>query len=299
VRERYANGNDLEETVKVTNLITPEEQKMMTKPITTEHIDPETNNPIKVSFIIGRLTEGRRQNKAKMDQEYECTKQDSGFTSQAYWVLRKELVKNGWEKVLAQVDQRIANRAASFQQPLSLENVKKHFENVGLEEEFSTHMRMGALSGGQKVKVVLGASMWNKPHILILDEPTNYLDRDSLGALATAIREFEGGVVMITHNSQFCDNLSQTVWHLENNTLNIKGDAEWMQQMNQQKVDAEAKQEEKMEDKFGNTITLKKNKTLIGKDLKKKQKEREKINRERKKKGLEPIEDWSSDEESD
>ncbi len=43
--------------------------------------------------------------------------------------------------------------------------------------------------------------MWLSPHILVLDEPTNYLDRDSLGALATAIKEYGGGVVMISHNS--------------------------------------------------------------------------------------------------
>lgn len=51
------------------------------------------------------------------------------------------------------------------------------------------------------MKVVLAAAMWNNPHILVLDEPTNYLDRDSLGALAGAIKEYGGGVVMITHNS--------------------------------------------------------------------------------------------------
>jgi hypothetical protein len=54
--------------------------------------------------------------------------------------------------------------------------------------QFAQHTRMGALSGGQKVKVVLGAGLWNLPHIVILDEPTNFLDRDSLGALATAIK---------------------------------------------------------------------------------------------------------------
>lgn len=49
--------------------------------------------------------------------------------------------------------------------------------------------------------MVLAAAMWNNPHVLVLDEPTNYLDRDSLGALAGAIREYGGGVVMITHNA--------------------------------------------------------------------------------------------------
>ncbi len=44
------------------------------------------------------------------------------------------------------------------------------------------------LSGGQKVKLVLGAAMWQQPHILVLDEPTNYLDRESLGAMASALK---------------------------------------------------------------------------------------------------------------
>ncbi len=64
--------------------------------------------------------------------------------------------------------------------------------------------------------------------MLILDEPTNYLDRDLLAALAGAIKDFDGGVVMITHNNQFCSALCPEVWHLENHTLNVKGDAEWM-----------------------------------------------------------------------
>jgi ATPase subunit of ABC transporter with duplicated ATPase domains len=51
------------------------------------------------------------------------------------------------------------------------------------------------------VKVVLAAAMWNCPHLLVLDEPTNYLDRDSLGALAEGIRTFDGGVIMISHNA--------------------------------------------------------------------------------------------------
>ena len=51
------------------------------------------------------------------------------------------------------------------------------------------------------MKVVLAAAMWNAPHMLVLDEPTNYLDRESLGALAAAIKEYGGGVVMISHHS--------------------------------------------------------------------------------------------------
>ena len=65
-------------------------------------------------------------------------------------------------------------------------------------------MGQGVLAGGQKVKVVIAAAMWQNPHLLVLDEPTNYLDRESLGALASAIREYGGGVVMISHSSGAC-----------------------------------------------------------------------------------------------
>merc|ERR1711957_342158 len=84
--------------------------------------------------------------------------------------------------------------------PLTVKNVEKHCKCVGLDPEFTTHNRLADLSGGQKVKVVLAACTWAQPQLIILDEPTNYLDRDSLGALAGAIKEFGGGVLLITHN---------------------------------------------------------------------------------------------------
>ena len=52
----------------------------------------------------------------------------------------------------------------------------------------AARLQIRGLSGGQKVKLVLGAAMWQQPHILVLDEPTNYLDRESLGAMASAIK---------------------------------------------------------------------------------------------------------------
>ena len=54
--------------------------------------------------------------------------------------------------------------------------------------------------------------MWNHPHMLILDEPTNFLDRDSLGGLAVAIRNWEGAVCMISHNREFVGALCNEEW---------------------------------------------------------------------------------------
>merc|ERR1712157_444326 len=132
------------------------------------------------------------------------------------------------DKAMKSVDLKIAQSAGLYVRPLSTKNVEKHLEDCGLAREFGTHYRMGALSGGQKVKVVLAAAMWNQPHILILDEPTNYLDRESLGALAGAIEEFDGGVVMITHNNEFCSQLCPETWVMDAGHLETKGDADWM-----------------------------------------------------------------------
>ena len=140
---------------------------------------------------------------------------------------------------------------------LTTGNVEKHLEDVGLDREYGTHFRLNALSGGQKVKVVLGAAMWNQPHIVILDEPTNYLDRDSLGALAGAIEVFDGGVVMITHNNEFCSALCPEPWLLEGGRLDCKGDAAWMENVMKEKV-ADTEQMDTMIDGLGNEVKLKK-----------------------------------------
>lgn len=121
------------------------------------------------------------------------------------WVTKTKLEQNGFKKLLKHVDDKIAALATQLVRPLTQKFVESHLNDVGLAPEFATHTRMGALSGGQKVKVVLAASMWNTPHIVILDEPTNYLDRDSLGAMAEAIDTYDGGVVIISHNAQFVD----------------------------------------------------------------------------------------------
>ncbi len=58
------------------------------------------------------------------------------------------------------------------------------------------------LSGGQKARVVFAAVSLSNPHILLLDEPTNHLDMESIDALADAIADFDGGVVIISHDAK-------------------------------------------------------------------------------------------------
>merc|ERR1712167_348375 len=131
----------------------------------------------------------------------------------------------------------------------------------GLEAEAATHSRIRDLSGGQKVKVVLAACTWCCPHLIILDEPTNYLDRDSLGALANAIIDFQGGVVLITHNKEFADKTTRVTWVVANNKCDIKGDAEWEKYAAEQEL-IQQEQGDTMVDAAGNTVSIKKIKTI-------------------------------------
>lgn len=67
--------------------------------------------------------------------------------------------------------------------------------------------------------------MWNNPHLLVLDEPTNFLDRDSLGGLAVAIRDFKGGVILISHNEEFVGALCSEQWHVRDGRVAQRGNA--------------------------------------------------------------------------
>lgn len=80
------------------------------------------------------------------------------------------------------------------------------------------------LSGGQKARVVFAAISLANAHILLLDEPTNHLDMQSIDALADALEEFEGGVIIISHDSRLlsrvCDDAERSeVWLVEDGTV--------------------------------------------------------------------------------
>ena len=110
--------------------------------------------------------------------------------------------------------------------PLTTKEIQRHLDDFALPAEFGTHGNIRGLSGGQKVKLVIAAAMWNRPHLLVLDEPTNYLDRAALGALADGIRQYAGGVIMISHSEEFYNSLCTEKWLVEAGRLTIIGEAQ-------------------------------------------------------------------------
>lgn len=261
IRWRYSNGEDKESLVKISMTLTPEEERLQKEAF--EHIwKDDEGNPHKAMKTVSELLGNRRENKQK---EYEYEVRFKGG-DEGYLTL-KTLQRRGWEKGVKAIDARIAQRSGQYVRTLSSVNVEKHLGDCGLEAEFATHYRMSALSGGQKVKVVIAAAMWMQPHILILDEPTNYLDRESLGALAKAIEEFQGGVVIISHNSEFVSQLCPEEWVMDAGHLTTKGEVGWMSRQDD-KIEANAPVITEMTDALGNVTELKVKKKLSKRDEK-------------------------------
>ena len=262
IRWRFANnGEDKESLVKVTMQFTDEELALQKKPFEIQFMDEASGKISKVKKVVAELVGGRKQNKSK-EYEYEIRYAGSTVETGEY-LPAKTLKKMGWEKAMKAVDLKIAQRQGMFVKPLSTKNVEEHLEGCGLAREFGTHYRMSALSGGQKVKVVLAAAMWMQPHIVILDEPTNYLDRESLGALAGAIEEFEGGVIIISHNNEFVSKLCPETWLMDAGHLETKGDADWMLKQDT-KIQDQAQITE-MTDAAGNKVEIKQEKKKLSK----------------------------------
>jgi ATP-binding cassette, subfamily F, member 3 len=81
------------------------------------------------------------------------------------------------------------------------------------------------LSGGEKARLLLGLATFFGPNMIILDEPTNHLDIDSRAALAEAINEFPGAVIMVSHDRYLIEACADQLWVVADRTVtNYDGD---------------------------------------------------------------------------
>ncbi|PAV91654.1 hypothetical protein WR25_20129 [Diploscapter pachys] len=107
---------------------------------------------------------------------------------------------------------------------IDLQTSRKHLGMTGLPGESHT-VKIKDLSGGQKSRVALAELGLGAPDIIILDEPTNNLDIESIDALGEAIREYGGGVIMVTHDERLVRRTDCSLWVVENQTIaEIDGD---------------------------------------------------------------------------
>ncbi|XP_035900493.1 ATP-binding cassette sub-family F member 1 [Anopheles stephensi] len=107
---------------------------------------------------------------------------------------------------------------------LPYEKARKQLGTFGLASHAHT-IKMKDLSGGQKARVALAELCLNAPDVLILDEPTNNLDIESIDALADAINEYKGGVIIVSHDERLIRETECTLFVIEEQTINeVDGD---------------------------------------------------------------------------
>jgi ATP-binding cassette subfamily F protein 3 len=79
--------------------------------------------------------------------------------------------------------------------------------------------KMALLSGGQKSRVAFACLSLTNPHILVLDEPSNHLDIEAMDALSTALNQFQGGVLMVSHDVTMLQTVCTSLWVCDNGTV--------------------------------------------------------------------------------
>lgn len=104
--------------------------------------------------------------------------------------------------------------------------IRRQLGSISLEGEAHTKL-IGELSGGQKARIAFVALILQRPHLLLMDEPTNHLDIESVNGLIEGINNFNGGVFVITHDSELVTRTDCDLWIVEDNKLIFhKGDYE-------------------------------------------------------------------------
>jgi ATP-binding cassette subfamily F protein 1 len=137
---------------------------------------------------------------------------------------------------------RIGRYNQHFVDKLPLEKTSvEYIQMLGIPEEDKARRLLGSfglegivhknmiatLSGGQKARVALAAISAELPHFLLFDEPTNHLDVESIEALCDAIKNFKGGVLVVTHDARLIKEAGLTIWVAgDHNVKPFNGDLE-------------------------------------------------------------------------
>jgi len=281
IMDRFAGGEDSESLENLANLgATKETDKQKFKKMIysnglliecdkmyddkgqEQYVKKSVDKAVELEQICNRR-------KGKKESEYEC--KWKGYSIEFLtWVTRALLIEMGFKTNVQREDEKQAAMQGLQNKQLTTPGIEKHLLDFGVTAEFATHNHLRALSAGQKVKVVLAASMWQNPHILVIDEPTNYLDRDALGALTEAIENWNGGVVVISHNLEFCNRVATEKWIMDAGHLRAEGG-----EYTDIKIDKK-EGDDTFVDASGNVLEVKREKTMESKELKKLIKEVEK-----------------------
>ena len=137
--------------------------------------------------------------------------------------------------------------------PLSITQVLDKF----LFFKESQYSYISNLSGGEKRRLYLLSVLLRSPNVLILDEPTNDLDIDTLEVLEDYLLEFKGAVIIVSHDRYFLDKTVDNILYLKDNGIIEKYNGNYTDFANKQKEEEKQKEEKKVVVKPQNSKPIK------------------------------------------
>jgi ATP-binding cassette subfamily F protein 2 len=108
--------------------------------------------------------------------------------------------------------------SSSGKQKLSLEEWRSRLGRFGISGGTQTE-HIATLSHGIQTRIVMAMIAIQHPHILLLDEPTNHLDMSCIDSLAEAINDFEGGLLLVSHDFRLINQVAKEIWICDQKTI--------------------------------------------------------------------------------
>ena len=98
--------------------------------------------------------------------------------------------------------------------------IKQTLEGLGFSTEHY-QQPLSQLSGGQKTRTLLARLLLEKPDLLILDEPTNHLDIEAVEWLEMTLKQWDGAVLIVSHDRYFLDKVATRIWEMSQTSLEL------------------------------------------------------------------------------
>lgn len=155
IQWRYQDGHDRELLEKATRVLSDEEKAQMEVDIVGKNGEKR-----KVEMIMGRQ-------KLKKTFQYEIKWRNLDHKHNS-WMAREDLLKAGFGKMVGQFDDMESSREGAGTRDNGAQFVRKQLEDIGLDGDIASYNEISGLSGGQKVKVVIAAALWNNPQVLVV-----------------------------------------------------------------------------------------------------------------------------------
>lgn len=200
------NGEGKSTFIKmITGSLTPDQGRIeWCKRITTGYLDQYTTltKGKTIREVLKEAFQYMYNLEQEMNELYErmadCTEEEMNQYLEDTGEIQSELEISGFYQLDARIEE-VANGLG--------------LGEIGLEHDVS------ALSGGQRSKVLLTKLLLAKPMILILDEPTNFLDENQIGWLRNYLANYENAFLLVSHDTAFLNSVVNVIYHMEDGTL--------------------------------------------------------------------------------